>query len=332
MRTITLIPGDGIGPEICESVKSIFEAARADIGWEEVACGLEALTRTGHLISPELGPSLDRTGLALKGPTATPIGTGHRSVNVTMRQTFQLYSCVRPIRSLPNLKSLHSDIDLIIIRENSEDLYTGVEFSPAPGLALAIKTITRDASIRIAAYAFELAARLGRKKITIVHKANIMKLTDGLFRDCAREVAADYPQIQCDEMLVDNCCMQLVTRPHQFDMILTENLYGDILSDLASGLIGGLGLAPGANIGEKKAIFEAVHGSAPDIAGKNLANPTALILSAVMLLEHIGDFTTAAKIRQAVQKTIASDQTRTRDLGGTLGTTEFTSAIIRNLS
>ncbi len=331
MKSVTLVPGDGIGPEITESVKTIFKAAAVPVEWEETDCGLNAYERTGQLMPQEFVDSLRRTGIGLKGPTTTPVGGGHRSINVQMRQMFDLYANVRPIKNFPGLPSFFTGIDMFIVRENSEDLYKGIEYKIAPGHAQGIKVITAEASERIGRHAFELAVKLKRKKVTIVHKANIMKYTDGLFLDSVRKVAADYPTIAVDDMIVDNCGMQLVTRPQQFDIIVTENLYGDILSDIGAGLIGGLGIAAGANIGERCAIFEAVHGSAPDIQGKNLANPTALILSAAAMLDHMSLMEHGDRIRDAISATLATKEDRTKDLGGTLGTKEFTQAVIKRL-
>lgn len=331
MKKVTLVHGDGIGPEITESVKTVFKAADAPIEWEETDCGLNALEKTGSLMPQEFIDSLNRTTVGLKGPTTTPIGGGHRSINVQMRQMFNLYANVRPIKNFVGLPSFFEGIDFYIVRENSEDLYKGIEYMVAPGVAQGIKLITAEASERIGRHAFELAVKLGRKKVTVVHKANIMKYTDGLFLDSVRKVASDYPSIAIDDMIVDNCGMQLVTRPQQFDVIVTENLYGDILSDIGAGLIGGLGIASGANIGERAAIFEAVHGSAPDITGKNLANPTALLLSSVSMLDYLGELEAGSRIRNAVSVTLANPEQRTRDLGGKLGTKEFTKAVIANL-
>ncbi len=331
MKKITLVPGDGIGPEIAKSVQDIFAAMKVPVEWELVDCGLAALEKTGELMPKAFVESLNRNHVALKGPTTTPVGGGHRSINVQMRQMFNLYANVRPIKNFPGLPSHFSGIDLIIVRENSEDLYKGIEYMISEGVAQGIKLITAEASERIGRHAFELAKKLKRKKVTVVHKANIMKFTDGLFLDSIRKVSADYPDIEFNDIIVDNCCMQLVMKPQQFDVIVTENLYGDILSDLCAGLIGGLGLASGANIGDKSAIFEAVHGSAPDIAGQNKANPTALILSAASMLDYIGMLDFGNKLRDAVGKTLANTEQRTGDLGGTLGTKEFTACIIQNL-
>jgi isocitrate dehydrogenase (NAD+) len=331
MKKVTLVHGDGIGPEITESVKSVFKAAGAPIEWEETDCGLNALEKTGSLMPQEFVDSLNRTAVGLKGPTTTPIGGGHRSINVQMRQMFNLYANVRPIKNFVGLPSLFQGIDFYIVRENSEDLYKGIEYMISPGIAQGIKLITAEASERIGRHAFDLAIKLGRKKVTVVHKANIMKYTDGLFLDSIRAVARNYPEIALEDMIVDNCGMQLVTKPQQFDIIVTENLYGDILSDIGAGLIGGLGIASGANIGKGVAIFEAVHGSAPDIQGKNLANPTALLLSSVSMLDYLGEREAGSRIRNAISSTLANPDTRTRDLGGKLGTREFTEAVISQL-
>jgi isocitrate dehydrogenase (NAD+) len=331
MKTITLVPGDGIGPEISESVKQVFEAIKAPVRWEQVECGLTAFEKTGNLMPQEFIDSLNRNRVAIKGPTTTPIGGGHRSINVQMRQMWSLFANVRPIKNFPGLPSHYTGIDMIIVRENSEDLYKGIEYKISEGVAQGIKLITAEASERIGRHAFELARKLKRKKVLVVHKANIMKYTDGLFLDSIRKVAANYPDIEFGDMIVDNCCMQMVTKPTQFDVIVTENLYGDILSDLGAGLIGGLGLASGANIGDNHAIFEAVHGSAPDIAGQDKANPTALLLSAASMLDYIGEMGLGEKIREAITRTLANPETRTGDLGGKLGTRAFTQAVIANL-
>ncbi len=328
---VTLIPGDGIGPEIAESVQRIFAKAKIAINFEVAPAGEECLHQHGSLLPEATLKSLKSTRLGLKGPTTTPVGGGHRSVNVDMRQRFELYANVRPVRTIPGMKNLHDKVDMIIVRENTEDLYKGVEYKIGNNIAHGIKIITAEASQRIGRHAFELARRLGRKKVSAVHKANIMKLTDGLFLDSIRSVAAEFTDITYNEVIVDNCCMQLVTKPQQFDVIVTENLYGDIISDLASGLIGGLGIAAGANIGQGMAVFEAVHGSAPDIAGKGLANPTALLLSGVMLLEHIGDMEGAKHVRTAIFKTLADPSKCTKDVGGVCSTAQFTDNVIGHL-
>ena len=331
MQKVTLVPGDGIGPEITESVKQVLAAAGAKLEWEEMEIGLSAYEKTGELMPDSFVESMNRTKIALKGPTTTPVGGGHRSINVQMRQQFKLFANVRPIKTIPGLKNRYENVDLIIVRENSEDLYKGIEYKVDDDTAQGIKLITRGASERIARHAFELAKKLGRKKVTAAHKANIMKFTDGLFLEAFHTVAKEFPEIQADEIIIDNCCMQLVTKPEQFDIIVTENLYGDILSDLSAGLIGGLGLASGANIGENQAIFEAVHGSAPDIAGQDKANPTALLVSACSMLEYMGQNDVAAKIRASIYKTLATEDGRTGDLGGSLSTTEYTAKLIENL-
>ncbi|WP_141736668.1 isocitrate/isopropylmalate dehydrogenase family protein [Oligoflexus tunisiensis] len=331
MKTITLVPGDGIGPEIAESVKQVFEAIKAPVRWEQVECGLTAYEKTGQLMPQEFVDSFNRNKIAIKGPTTTPIGGGHRSINVQMRQMWNLYANVRPIKNFPGLPSHYSGIDMIIVRENSEDLYKGIEYKISEGVAQGIKLITAEASERIGRHAFELARKLKRKRVLVVHKANIMKYTDGLFLDSIKKVSANYPEIEFGDMIVDNCCMQMVTKPTQFDVIVTENLYGDILSDLGAGLIGGLGLASGANIGDQHAIFEAVHGSAPDIAGQDKANPTALLLSAASMLDYIGELPLGDKVRESIARTLANPETRTGDLGGKLGTRAFTQAVIGNV-
>jgi isocitrate dehydrogenase (NAD+) len=271
--------------------------------------------------------SVRRNKVALKGPTETPVGTGHRSVNVELRKTLDLYANLRPVRTLPGVKSRYEGVDLVVVRENTEDLYSGLEHVVVPGVVESLKIITEKASLRIAHFAFDYARRNGRKRVTAVHKANIMKLSDGLFLDCCRSVAKDFPEVKYDEIIVDNCCMQLVLDPTRFDILLLENLYGDIVSDLCAGFIGGLGMAPGANIGEEGAIFEAVHGSAPDIAGKNIANPMALILSAAMMLDHLGEAEAGRRVREAVHATLREGKALTRDLGGTAGTSQIAEAI-----
>jgi isocitrate dehydrogenase (NAD+) len=331
MKKITLAPGDGIGPEITESVVAIFSAAKVQVSWDEVAIGIDEYQRSGQLLPDKFIDSLNQTGIALKGPTTTPVGGGHRSINVLIRQTFDLYACVRPIKTIPGIETPFKNVDFVIVRENTEDLYRGIEYKVGDDVAHGIKLITKQGSTKIGEHAFELAERLGRKKVTAVHKANIMKHTDGLFLGCVKAVAEAHPKVDFSDMIIDNCCMQMVTKPGQFDVIVTENLYGDILSDLGAGLIGGLGVAAGANIGENKAVFEAVHGSAPDIAGKNFANPTALLSSAILMLEYLGMSDKAENIRKAMFAALAKPETRTRDLGGQLGTREFTAQVISNL-
>lgn len=331
MKKLTVIPGDGIGPEITAQVIRVLKHVRAPFEYIEHQAGEVALNTIGELLPASTMKSIEETKLAIKGPTTTPIGGGHKSINVTLRQKFDLYANVRPVRSLPGVKCVCSDVDLTIVRENTEDLYAGIERMVDDDTAESIKRITRKGSERIARYAFDLAQKTGRKQVAIVHKANIMKMSDGLFLRVAQEVAAKYPNIANRDVIVDNACMQLVTRPQQFDIIVTQNLYGDILSDLCAGLVGGLGVVPGANIGENIAVFEAVHGSAPDIAGQNKANPTALLQSAVMMLQHIGEIQKADNIMNALIKALADDNARTGDLGGRGNTVSFTDAIIHHL-
>jgi isocitrate dehydrogenase (NAD+) len=327
-HTITLIPGDGIGPEVSAAVVRIIEAAGADINWETHYAGAQALEKFGDTLPEELLESIKRNKIALKGPITTPVGKGFTSVNVGLRKTLDLYANLRPVRALPNVPSRYPELDLVVVRENTEDLYSGIEHVVVPGVVESIKIITEKASTRIARFAFDYARREGRKKVTAVHKANIMKLSDGLFLDCFRNVAKDYPEIEADDKIVDNACMQLVMRPEQFDIMLLENLYGDIVSDLCAGLIGGLGLVPGANIGELGAVFEAVHGSAPDIAGQGIANPTALLQSGILMLRHIGEREAAQKIETAMLRIFEEGKVRTRDIGGEAHTDEFAAAII----
>jgi isocitrate dehydrogenase (NAD+) len=330
-HTITLIPGDGIGPEVSAAVVRIIEAAGVEVEWETHYAGAQALEKFGDTLPQELLDSIVRNKVALKGPITTPVGKGFTSVNVGLRKTLDLYANLRPVRALPNVPSRYPELDLVVVRENTEDLYSGIEHVVVPGVVESIKIITEKASTRIARFAFEFARREGRKKVTAVHKANIMKLSDGLFLECFRNVARDYPEIEADDKIVDNACMQLVMRPEQFDIMLLENLYGDIVSDLCAGLIGGLGLVPGANIGERGAVFEAVHGSAPDIAGQGIANPTALLQSGVLMLRHIGEREAADKIESALLKVFGEGKTRTRDIGGEAKTAEFADAIIAAL-
>jgi len=310
----------------------VLEAAGASIEWERHSAGSEALARHGEPMPQEVLDSILRNGVALKGPIATPVGKGFRSVNVALRKALVLYANLRPVRSLAGVPSRFSDIDLVVVRENTEGLYSGIEHEVVPGVMESLKIISAVASIRIARFAYEYARARGRKRVTTVHKANIMKLTDGLFLDSCRAVGAEYPDIQSDDRIVDNMCMQLVVNPHQYDVLLCENLYGDIVSDLVAGLVGGLGVVPGANIGEKAAVFEAVHGSAPDIAGRNLANPLALIRSSVLMLRHIGEPDAAARIETAITRVVSEKGQLTRDLGGTCTTTEFTEALVREIA
>jgi isocitrate dehydrogenase (NAD+) len=327
-HTITLIPGDGIGPEVTAAVVRIIEAAGVEVAWETHYAGAQALEKFGETLPADLLESIQRNKVALKGPITTPVGKGFTSVNVGLRKALDLYANLRPVRALPNVPSRYPELDLVVVRENTEDLYSGIEHVVVPGVVESIKIITEKASTRIAKYAFEYARIEGRKKVTAVHKANIMKLSDGLFLDCFRNVSKDYPEIEADDKIVDNACMQLVMRPEQFDIMLLENLYGDIVSDLCAGLIGGLGLVPGANIGERGAVFEAVHGSAPDIAGQGIANPTALLQSGLLMLRHLGERDAAQKIESAMLKIFTEGNVRTRDIGGQAGTMEFAEAII----
>jgi isocitrate dehydrogenase (NAD+) len=324
----TLIPGDGIGPEVTAAAVRVLQATGIDFHWETVQAGASAIGATGQALPEEVLEAVKKNKVALKGPTGTPIGTGHRSVNVDLRKKLDLYANLRPVRTLPGVKSRYDNVDLVVVRENTEDLYSGVEHIVVPGVVESIKIITEKASTRIAVFAFEYASAHKRKRISAIHKANIMKLSDGLFLDCCRAVAKRFPTIAYDEVIVDNLCLQLVLDPTRYDMLLLENLYGDIVSDLCAGFIGGLGMAPGANIGEDGvAIFEAVHGSAPDIAGKNVANPLALILSGAMMLDHLHEDAAAARVRAAVEAVLREGKKLTRDLGGTSGTTEIAEAI-----
>jgi isocitrate dehydrogenase (NAD+) len=330
---ITLIPGDGIGPEVAAAARRAVDATGVPIEWECVNAGEHALVEFGALIPDDVYASLEVTRVGLKGPTATPIGGGHASINVALRKKLGLYVNFRPVRMLPGLKTRFSDLplNLAIFRENTEDLYAGIEHEVVPGVVESLKIITYKASTRIARAAFEYARREGRKKVTAIHKANIMKMSDGLFLKCCREVASQFSEIQYNELIVDNACMQLVIRPETFDILLLPNLYGDIISDLAAGLVGGLGIVPGANIGDHHAIFEAVHGTAPDIAGKGLANPTALMQSAVLMLAYIGEREASVRLQNAIEKVYAMGDQLTGDLGGKASTTEFTDAVIRRL-
>jgi len=328
-RTVTLIPGDGIGPEVAASAVRVLDAAGAGFQWESHVAGGEAVALFGTPLPQEVLDSIVRNKVALKGPVTTPVGSGFKSINVQLRQALELYANLRPARTLEGIPARFENVDLIIVRENTEDLYSGLEHVVVPGVVESLKIITAKASTRIARYAFEYARKNGRKRVTAVHKANIMKLSDGLFLDCFRQVAAEYPDIQADDRIVDNLCMQLVMRPEQFDILLLENLYGDIVSDLAAGLVGGLGVVAGGNIGEQGAVFEAVHGSAPDIAGQNVANPLALIRSGIMMLRHLEMFEVVERLRAALRSVIVERGIRTRDLGGTATTTEFTEQVVR---
>ena len=325
---ITLIPGDGIGPEITAAVTRIIKASGVQIEWEEHLAGQPAFDKYGQTLPDELLESIKQNKVGLKGPITTPVGKGFTSVNVGLRKALDLYANLRPVRALPNVPCRNPGLDLVVVRENTESLYSGIEHEIIPGVVESLKIITEKASTRIARFAFAYARSEKRKKITAVHKANIMKLSDGLFLRCFEEVGKLYPETERQSMIVDNASMQLVMRPEQFDILLCENLYGDIVSDLCAGLIGGLGLVPGANIGEKGAVFEAVHGSAPDIAGRGIANPTALLQSAILMLNHIEERAAATKIESAMLKVFEEGQVRTRDIGGTASTDEFADAII----
>ena len=327
-HTITLIPGDGIGPEVTSAVVRIIEAAGVEVEWETHYAGAQALEKYGTTLPDDLLESIKRNKVALKGPITTPVGKGFTSVNVGLRKALDLYANLRPVRALPNVPSRYPELDLVVVRENTESLYAGLEHVVVPGVVESLKIITEKASTRIARYAFEYARAEGRKKVTCVHKANIMKLSDGLFLDCFRKLAERYPEIEADDKIVNNACMQLVMRPEQFDIMLLENLYGDIVSDLCAGLIGGLGLVPGANIGERGAVFEAVHSSAPDIAGQGIANPTALLQSGLLMLRHIGEREAADRLEGAMLKVFREGRVRTRDIGGTAKTMEFAEAVI----
>ena len=331
-RTITLIPGDGIGPEVTEAVVRIVGASGVAIDWEEHLAGAVAFERTGHALPTELIDSIRRNGVALKGPVTTPVAQGFTSVNVGLRKMLDLYANLRPVWNMAGVPAAASGVDLVIVRENTEDLYAGLEHEVVPGVVESLKIITEKASTRIAEFAFEYARRNGRRRVTAIHKANIMKLGDGLFLECTRRVAGRYVDVQYDERIVDAACMHLVMKPSQFDVLLLPNLYGDIVSDLCAGLVGGLGLVGAANLGAELAVFEAVHGSAPDIAGKHLANPTALLLSAVMMLRHIEERAAADRIMTALGAVLAAGEVRTRDLGGTSSTMAFADAVARALA
>jgi isocitrate dehydrogenase (NAD+) len=330
-RIVTLIPGDGIGPEVTEAVVRIFQAAAVDIEWERHDAGVTAFERFRQSLPAELLVSIRHNKVALKGPVTTPIGEGFTSVNVGLRKALDLYANLRPVRNLEGVPSRFQDVDLVIVRENTEDLYSGLEHEVVPGVVESLKIITERASTRIARFAFEHARANGRKRVTAIHKANIMKLGDGLFLQSVRAVAREYADITYDERIVDAACMSLVMNPERFDVLLLPNLYGDIVSDLGAGLVGGLGVVPGANVGLESAVFEAVHGSAPDIANKNLANPTALLLSALMMLDYLGERAKGEHIRAALGRVLTEGRVRTRDLGGQASTTEFTEAIRREV-
>lgn len=328
---ITLIPGDGIGPEVTEAARKVLDASGVKIEWEVVEAGEKVMQEYGTPLPDHVLESVKKNKVALKGPITTPVGTGFRSVNVALRQALGLYANVRPVKSYEGVPSRYTNVDLIIVRENTEDLYAGIEYMAGDDAAVGVKIITRKASERIVRYAFELARREKRRKVTAVHKANIQKLTDGLFLECARKVAQEYPDIEFEDMIVDAMSMKLVQSPENYDVLVMPNMYGDILSDLAAGLVGGLGIAPGANIGEDGAVFEPIHGSAPKRAGQNLANPTATILSGVMMLRYLGELEAADRIERAVAKVIKEGKEVTYDLGGSTGTKEFADAVIREM-
>jgi len=330
-RTVTLIPGDGIGPEVTSAAVRIMDAAGADIEWEKREAGIGVVSEYGKPLPDNVIESIQRTKVALKGPITTIVAKGFASVNVDLRRRLDLYANLRPVRNVPGIQTRFQDINLIVVRENTEDLYAGIEHIVAPGVTESMKIITKEASTKIAKFAFDYARQRGRSKVTAVHKANIMKLSDGLFLDCAQKVAADYPEIEYQERIVDNLAMQLVMNPHQFDILLLTNLYGDIISDLCAGLVGGLGMVPGANIGGEIAVFEAVHGSAPDIAGKGLANPIAVIFSSLLMLRHLDMDETADRIREAIHRVTRSGKVLTHDLGGSASTDDLTQAIISEL-
>lgn len=332
MKTVTLIKGDGIGPEIADACLKVFEKANVKINWEVQLAGLDAVKEYGTPLPCEVIESIKKNKIALKAPCTTPIGKGFRSVNVALRKELDLYASVREAKNLNNIKTRYENVDITVIRENTEDLYAGIERKIDDNTFESIKIITRDASMRIGKYAFDYAIKNSRKKVTAVTKANICKLTDGLFLECVRKVAKEYEnKIEYNEILVDNACMQLVINPNQFDVMVLPNLYGDIVSDLTSGLVGGLGVAPGANIGKDYAVFEAVHGSAPDIAGKNIANPTALLRSGILMLEYMDENEAANNIKNALYKVFDEGKVLTRDLGGNATTSEFVQAIVANL-
>lgn len=330
-NNITLIPGDGIGPEILAAARRVIDASGVRINWEIVEAGEAMIEKYGTPLPEYVLDSIKKNKIALKGPLTTPVGEGFRSVNVALRQSLNLYANVRPARNLPGIETRFQDVDLVIVRENTEDLYAGVEHMVGKNAAESIKIITREASMRIARYAFELARREGRQKVTAVHKANIMKLSDGLFLECARETAQSYPDIEFEDYIVDALCMKLVQTPENFDVLLLPNLYGDIVSDICAGLVGGLGVVPGANIGAEHAVFEPVHGSAPKYAGKNKANPLAALLSGVMMLRHLGEMPAADRIMQGVIKVLAEKKAVTYDLGGDAGTSDTADAIIASM-
>src|SRR5665648_688591 len=329
---VTLIPGDGIGPEVSKATQDVITASGAPIEWEVVEAGAACIAEYGTPLPEHVVETIRSNKVALKGPVTTPVGKGFRSVNVALRQQLELYANVRHMRNLPNVASRYENVDIVVVRENTEDLYAGIEHMVGKDAAESIKIITREASERIGRYGFELARREGRKRVTIVHKANIMKLSDGLFLESVKSVARDYPEIVCDDRIVDAMCMNLVQTPEKFDVLVLPNLYGDIISDLVAGLVGGLGVAPGANIGEKYAVFEAAHGSAPEIAGKNIANPLAMLISGVEMLQYLGFKKEAQRVEKAIEQVLKQGTFITPDLGGKAGTQEMGAAIIAAMS
>src|SRR4051812_26393251 len=328
---ITLIPGDGIGPEVTKATVRILEATGLKFEWETFQAGAEAYEKYHEYIPKELVESIERTRVGLKGPVTTPVGEGFSSINVALRKKFELYANFRPIRNLPHIPTRYPGVDLIIVRENTESLYSGIEHEVVPGVVESLKIITEKASTRIARFAFEYSRKNQRKKIHAIHKANIMKLSDGLFLRCCRDVAKEFPEITYGEHIVDNTCMQLVMNPYQYDVLVMENLYGDIISDLCAAFVGGLGFVPSANLGDNCAIFEAVHGSAPDIAGKNMANPTALLRSSLLMLKHLGEHEAEAKISRALDNVYRTREKLTKDVGGQAGTSQFADSIIEEM-
>ena len=330
-HTITLIPGDGIGPEVSAAVKKIISAAGVDIAWDEIAARAEIERRGLDFMQAGVLESIRKNKVALKGPLTTAVVGGPPSINVALRKALDLYANVRPVKNLEGVQSRFLGVDLVLIRENTEDLYSGLEHTVVPGVVESLKIITEKASTRIARFAFEFARKYGRKKIHAVHKANIMKLSDGLFLTCCRKVAEEYKDIEYKELIIDNACMQMVLNPHQFDMLVLTNLYGDIMSDLAAGLVGGLGVVPSGNMGETVAVFEAVHGTAPDIAGKDIANPTALLMSAILMLRHVNEVSAAKRMEDSLHTVYKEGKHLTRDVGGSASTTEFTETLIRTM-
>lgn len=329
---IALVPGDGIGPEVAQATVKVLEASGVEIEWDWLEAGAEVTAKYGEPMPEHVLNAIQRRGVALKGPITTPIGKGFRSANVALRKSLNLYAAVRPSQTIPGIRTRYDNVDITVIRENTEGLYAGIEHLVVPGIAESIKVMTEAACTRISHFAFKHAQSIGANKVTVVHKANIMKISDGLFLECYRKAARAYPDIEAEEMIVDNMCMQLVKDPTRFQVLVMENLYGDIVSDLCAGLVGGLGVVPGANFGDDVAVFEAVHGSAPDIAGRDLANPTALILSACMMLHHLGESDAAHRVRSAVEGVLGEGKIITGDLGGSATTSEYTAAIVSRLT